>query len=222
MAPSPPGIMASRCAAHTISTAFNPIRYPRSTHLTLSTPLRILTLTVACSTVGALETSMPMSADTSRPVFRPGSGAGVWKPRSPVPAAARLSEGHLPELVSVKADAPDHALAAATDKPLLSLRNTPAIAAGILALFSLAAVGAMMNRHSSSHSGHRPLGSAHIPAHHIGKIPPTFDPRFEDRYSFRQYMREMQHWVLVTDLPPHQQAVMILKHLGGAAHDLIS
>ena len=35
-------------------------------------------------------------------------------------------------------------------------------------------------------------------------------------------MREMQHWVLVTDLPPHQQAVMILRNLDGAAYDLIS
>ena len=35
-------------------------------------------------------------------------------------------------------------------------------------------------------------------------------------------MRDMQHWVLTTDLPPHQQSVMILKNLGGAAHDLIS
>ena len=35
-------------------------------------------------------------------------------------------------------------------------------------------------------------------------------------------MKDMQHWVLYTDLQPHQQAVAILHNLDGAAHDLIS
>ena len=35
-------------------------------------------------------------------------------------------------------------------------------------------------------------------------------------------MKEMQHWVLYTELQPHQQAIAILHNLDGAAYDLIS
>ena len=109
---------------------------------------------------------------------------------------------------------------------MLSLDHAIGVATVALALCSSAAVS-MMHRSHHGHGHHnsdgpRQPGTSHIPPHHIGKIPPFFDPRFEHKYSFRQYMRDMQHWVLITDLPPHQQSVMILMNLGGAAHDLIS
>ena len=231
--PPPP---AAKGSYHTLSTAI-PIRTSFVT-LTLRTVTLVALWLPRVSSKGSLQ--FDAMAVTSHP-FRPGSGALVSQPSSQARAAA-LSAGHLPEPLlvkagglpeppSVKADpgstpGPAPALSTYKDTPLLSVRSTATAAAAALSLLGVAAVGTMMHRHrdgGNHHAGgHRPLGSAHIPAHHIGKVPPAYDPRFEDKYSFRQYMREMQHWVLVTDLPPHQQAVMTLRNLGGAAYDLIS
>ena len=154
--------------------------------------------------------------------FRPGSGASVLQPSSQARATA-LTLGSLPEPLRVKAGSQP---LSASGTPLLSVRTVARVATAALAFIRISAIGLMMHRHgggSHHHScGHRPLGSARIPANHIGKIPPTNDPRFEHKYSFRQFTKEMQHWILVTDLPPHQQAVMILRNLDGAAYDLIS
>ena len=189
-------------------------------------PLRTLpwTLAVALATVVTGKDGMTHhDMSVVSPLFRPGSGAVVLQHRSHE-FASTLTDGRLPEPLSVKASAPDPVLRTEKGTPLVSTQTLLLAATAALVLLGFAAVGTMMHRHhhNSGQGGHRPLGSAHIPANHIGKIPPTFDPRFEDKYSFRQYMREMQHWVLVTDLPPHQQAVMILRNLGGAAYDLIA
>ena len=125
-------------------------------------------------------------------LFRSGSGAMVSQPSSHA-RAATLTDGRLQEPLLVNAGTPSTDV----DTPLVSAQTAANLAAAVLVLLGLAAIGAMMhNRHrdSSSHGsgGYRPMGSAHIAAHHVSKIPPTYDPRFEDRYSFRQYMREMQ------------------------------
>ena len=182
------------------------------------TPLRTLTLTVTlrCAASAGKETASHDGMTQMSPLFRPGSGAVGLQHRSH-DLASTFSDGRLPEPLTAKADAPDpgrllEPLTVKASAPASVLRTdsgTTLVSIEILAvaltaaftLLEFTAVGAMMHRHhqGSGHSGHRPLGSAHIPAKHIGKIPPTFDPRFEDKYSFRQYMREMQHWVLVTD-----------------------
>ena len=212
---------------------------PRSFHLPLRTYTWTLWVILRQAASEGKESASHDGMTQMSPLFRPGSGAVGLQHRSHE-LASTFSDGRLPEPLSVKANAPDpgHLLEpvsvkASPPNPVLRTdRGTPlvpisSLLAAVTAAFTLlgfAAVGAMMHRHhqGSGHSGHRPLGSAHIPANHIAKIPPTFDPRFEDKYSFRQYMREMQHWVLVTDLPPHQQAVMILRNSDGAAYDLIS
>ena len=84
--------------------------------------------------------------------FRPGSGALVQQPSSQARATALT--------------------------PLLSLQSASFVASATLALISLAALFCMAYRHNHNHhqqhhqsGGHRPLGSAHIPPHHLGKIP---------------------------------------------------
>ena len=143
----------------------------------------------------------------------------VTQPSSHARATA-LTAWNLLEPLRVKADSASHG------QPLLTLRTNTVVAATALALAAAAIVGTMMLRHGGGHSyqgGDRlRVGSSRIPANHIGRIPPAYDPRHGRRYSFHQYMQDMQQWILVTDLPPHQQVVLILRHLGGAAQDLIS
>ena len=163
------------------------------------------------------------------PVFRPGSGASGSIHGSSSAIATSLQSVHsLKDLVSLKGSGSHDTdgTEKSSGKPLLSLDHAVGVATVALALCSCAAIP-MMHRPHHGHGHHnsdgpRQPGTSHIPPHHIGKGPPFFDPRFEHKYSFRQYMRDMQHWVLITDLPPHQQSVMILKNLGGAAYDLIS
>ena len=79
----------------------------------------------------------------------------------------------------------------------------------------------MYNRHGGDSHRHS-LGFDGVQPNHIHKKPPYWDPSFDHKYSFRRYMTDMQHWVLLTDLPPHQQATMVLMNLGGAAYQLIN
>ena len=39
-------------------------------------------------------------------------------------------------------------------------------------------------------------------------------------YSFRTYMMDLNLWMMLTDLAPHQQAAAIIMRLGGAASEL--
>ena len=142
------------------------------------------------------------------PLFRPGSGASV-----PVTGYPKVST----DPVSTEFGA----------TPLLTSDRATVAAAIALALCSCSAVAMMFrgsrDNHGGNHSTHHSSGHHRsVPPQHLGKVPPAYDPRFEHRYSFRQYMKDMQHWVLYTDLQPHQQAVAILHNLEGAAHDLIS
>ena len=110
--------------------------------------------------------------------FRPGSGAEV------------LSAHAAPLRILTSTEGTD------TGSSLLTAHTVSTIAATTLALIMVAAVGMMAYRHHSSgnpqYAGMRqPLGSAHIPAHHLGKVPPGWDPRYEHQYSFRQYMKDM-------------------------------
>ena len=50
--------------------------------------------------------------------------------------------------------------------------------------------------------------------------PPAWGPEMEREYSFRAYITDLMHWVLLTDLQPHQQAAAILMRLTGAAREL--
>jgi len=51
------------------------------------------------------------------------------------------------------------------------------------------------------------------------RMPPYFDP--DDRsISFRAYVTDLMHWILLTDLAPHQQATAIVSRLGGTARDM--
>ena len=78
---------------------------------------------------------------------------------------------------------------------------------------------------------HRHGGDGHRPSRPVGwntsqpatakPQPPYWDPAYESKYSFRQYVTHMQRWVILTDLQPHQQAAMVLQNLGGAAQQLI-
>ena len=161
-------------------------------------------------------------------LFRPGSGASVSQPSTHARATA-LTEGHLLEAVRLKEDDPT-STAARTEsrgKPLLSPDTAVTVASVALVLCSCSAVAMMFrgsrDHHGGSHNTHHSSGHHRsVPPQHLGKVPPSYDPRFEHKYSFRQYMKDMQHWVLYTDLQPHQQAVAILHNLDGAAHDLIS
>ena len=51
------------------------------------------------------------------------------------------------------------------------------------------------------------------------RMPPYYDP--DDRStSFRAYVTDLMHWVMMTDLAPHQQATAIISRLGGTARDM--
>ena len=50
--------------------------------------------------------------------------------------------------------------------------------------------------------------------------PPAWGPEMESVYSFRAYVTDLMHWVLLTDLQPHQQAAAILMRLQGSAREL--
>ena len=50
--------------------------------------------------------------------------------------------------------------------------------------------------------------------------PPQWGPNNEHNYSFRAYITDLMHWVMLTDLQPHQQAAAILMRLTGGARDL--
>ena len=45
-------------------------------------------------------------------------------------------------------------------------------------------------------------------------------PEMERTYSFRTYVIDVMHWVMLTDLQPHQQAAAILMRLTGSAREL--
>ena len=50
--------------------------------------------------------------------------------------------------------------------------------------------------------------------------PPSWGPEMERTYSYRAYVTDLMHWVMLTDLLPHQQAAAILMRLTGAAREL--
>ena len=53
------------------------------------------------------------------------------------------------------------------------------------------------------------------------RVPPRWDPAMERTgYSFRTYMMDLNLWMMLTDLAPHQQAAAIIMRLGGAAKEL--
>eukprot|EP00971_Amphidinium_carterae_P039641 778948-Amphidinium_carterae.1 len=52
------------------------------------------------------------------------------------------------------------------------------------------------------------------------KVPPTWNPSWESRYSFRQWMRDVMLWATATDVPVQSQAAAVCMRLGGAAKEL--
>ena len=59
---------------------------------------------------------------------------------------------------------------------------------------------------------------------HSGKLqiqdPPAWSPENDNNYSFRAYMTDISHWVMLTALAPHQQCAAIMMRLGGQAREL--
>ena len=51
------------------------------------------------------------------------------------------------------------------------------------------------------------------------RLPPAWDPAYENTYSFRAYMTDLSMWVLLTDLQPQQQAASIVMRLQGSARE---
>ena len=49
---------------------------------------------------------------------------------------------------------------------------------------------------------------------------PAWGPEGERHYSFRAYIVDLMHWVMVSDYQPHQQAASILRSLTGAAREI--
>ena len=49
---------------------------------------------------------------------------------------------------------------------------------------------------------------------------PAWGPEGERQYSFRAYIVDLMHWVMVSDYQPHQQAASILRSLTGAAREI--
>jgi len=57
-------------------------------------------------------------------------------------------------------------------------------------------------------------------ADHNHRRPPQWGPEMERTYSFRAYVTDLMHWIMLTDLQPHQQAAAILMRLTGSAREL--
>ena len=193
---SPARLLPSTCRCyHPIDPPIRPIRTTMTT--TRITILRILILQGGLAVVRCVPHE---NSPHNTPVFRPGSGAGGSIHGSSSAIATSLQSVHsLKDLDSLKGSGTQRT--DGTDKssgrPLLSLDQAVGVATVALFLCSCATVS-MMHRSHHGHGHHdrdgpRQPGTSHIPPHHIGKVPPFFDPRFEHKYSFRQYMKEMQH-----------------------------
>jgi hypothetical protein len=52
------------------------------------------------------------------------------------------------------------------------------------------------------------------------RMPPAWSPENVQRYSFGAYLTDVQLWIMLTDLQPHQQAAAIVMRLGGSARDM--
>ena len=183
------------------------------------------------------------------PLFRPGSGAAGSPPRLPQATTFELSTSlPAPSLAPMQLQAatavedretvngdPGFQLQTTTvgnrgtvngdpdsHHPLATPARFCAAVTAVFAVTLLSAIAAMYHRPGGD--GHRPhaLGFNGVQPNHIHKQPPYWDPSFDHKYSFRRYMTDMQHWVLLTDLPPHQQATLVLMNLGGAAYQLIA
>ena len=161
--------------------------------------------------------------------FRPGSGAlgsirarAAALPQPPVTLTPPTApETPLSELLSVKTGGKTTA-AGAGPRPLLNLQTATTVAVATLTMagVSMFLCGAPGGPYRD---GRRPLlGFGNTQPDHISKVPPYWDPTCDHEYSFRTYMNDMSNWVLLTDLPPHQQAVMVARHLGGAARGAAS
>ena len=66
--------------------------------------------------------------------------------------------------------------------------------------------------------GHMMAGGGAAEFNH--RRPPTWGPEIERTYSFRAFITDLMHWVMLTDLLPHQQAAAILMRLTGSAREL--
>ena len=66
--------------------------------------------------------------------------------------------------------------------------------------------------------GHMMAGGGAAEFNH--RRPPSWGPEMERTYSFRAYITDIMHWVMLTDLLPHQQAAAILMRLTGSAREL--
>ena len=51
-------------------------------------------------------------------------------------------------------------------------------------------------------------------------LPPYWSPQTESSYAFRAYLTDLQLWIMLTDMQPHQQAAAIVLRLGGAAREV--
>jgi len=77
-----------------------------------------------------------------------------------------------------------------------------------LVLAGLMAAGAMIAQLCLMVPARGPGASYH-------RIPPSWDPANDHNYSFRTWVQDLQLWLLVTELQPHQQAAAIVIHLRG-------
>ena len=53
------------------------------------------------------------------------------------------------------------------------------------------------------------------------RTPPYWSPEGEESYSFRAWVQDLQMWMMLTDLQPHQQAAAIVLRLGGSAREVV-
>ena len=65
---------------------------------------------------------------------------------------------------------------------------------------------------------HMMAGAGAVEFNH--RRPPAWGPEMERNYSFRAYITDLMHWVMLTYLLPHQQAAAILMRLTGSAREL--
>ena len=52
------------------------------------------------------------------------------------------------------------------------------------------------------------------------KIPPGWDPRYAKQYTLREWKRDLEGWITLTDLKAQQIVPAIISQLSGAAREL--
>ena len=80
----------------------------------------------------------------------------------------------------------------------------------------------LLRRRGQQHFMMKAGDGGNLHGHSTIKVPPAWDPRSEDTYPFRKWIRDLGLWAVTTDMDENRQAGAVALQLGGLAREVAS